>query len=140
MIKGLDLDSLGKDGLGLAVLFLTSGVGHLVRPEPFEAMVPRTLPARRTLVYVSGVAEILCATGLLVPQTRRLAGFASAALLVGVFPANVSMTAQARRGLAREPGDRKRQGYLAATVVRLPMQWPMIRTALRAGGVLRPSS
>lgn len=121
----------------LAGAFLTSGVLHLVRPAPFVAMVPQRLPAPQALVYVSGVAEIACAVGLLVPRTRRVAGVASALLLVAVFPANAEMTAQAKRRLDRDPASRARQGYLAATVARLPLQWPLIRTALRLGGVLR---
>lgn len=128
---------LGRDGIVLAGLFLTSGVLHFVRPEPFEQIVPKSLPRRRTLVHVSGAAEIACAAGLLVPRARRVAGLASAALLVGVFPANVTMTAQAKRRLDRKPHDRRRQGHLAATVARLPLQWPLIRAGLRAGGVLR---
>lgn len=133
----LDTSPLGKDGLALAGLFLTSGVMHFVRPQTFESIVPRSLPAHRGLVYVSGAAEIACAAGLLIPHTRRVAGIASAALLVAVFPANVTMTARAKRRLDRRPEDRARQGYLAATVARLPLQWPMIRAALRAGGVIR---
>ncbi|GAA2745989.1 DoxX family protein [Terrabacter aerolatus] len=128
---------LGKDVIGLAALFLTSGTMHFVKPEPFEAMVPQQLPSRRGLVYASGALEIACAVGLFVPRTRRVAGLVSAALLVAVFPANVTMTGQAKRRLDRAPDDAKRQGYLAATVARLPLQWPMIRTALRAGGVMR---
>jgi uncharacterized membrane protein len=130
-------EPLGKDALALAALFLTSGTWHFVRPEPFESIVPRRLPSRRGLVYASGAAEIACAVGLLVPRTRRVAGLASAALLVAVFPANVTMTGQARRRLERDPRDPARQGYLAATVARLPLQWPMIRAALRAGGLTR---
>ncbi|GAB2758322.1 DoxX family protein [Terrabacter sp. AAH1] len=128
---------LGKDAIALAGLFLTSGAMHFVRPEPFESIVPKRLPSRRALVYASGAAEIVCAVGLLVPRTRRVAGLASAALLVAVFPANVTMTGQAKRRLDRDPTDTVRQGYLAATVARLPLQWPMIRAALRAGGVMR---
>ena len=128
---------LGKDAIALAGLFLTSGAMHFVRAEPFESIVPKRLPSRRALVYASGAAEILCAVGLLVPRTRRVAGLASAALLVAVFPANVTMTGQAKRRLDRDPTDTVRQGYLAATVARLPLQWPMIRAALRAGGVMR---
>ena len=128
---------LGKDAIALAGLFLTSGTMHFVRPAPFEAIVPKQLPSRRALVYASGAAEIACAVGLFAPRTRRLAGIASAVLLVAVFPANVQMTAQAKRRLDRQPDDTKRQSYLAATVARLPLQWPMIRTALRAGGVMR---
>lgn len=127
----------GRDVIGLAALFLTSGTMHFVRPEPFEAMVPKQLPSRRGLVYASGAVEIACAAALFVPRTRRVAGLVSAALLVAVFPANVTMTSQAKRRLDRAPHDPKRQGYLVATVARLPLQWPMIRTALRAGGVMR---
>ncbi len=128
---------LGKDAIALAGLFLTSGAMHFVRPEPFESIVPKRLPSRRALVYASGAAEIACAVGLFLPRTRRVAGLASAALLVAVFPANVTMTGQAKRRLDRDPQDTARQGYLAATVARLPLQWPMIRAALRAGGVMR---
>lgn len=130
-------EGLGKDGMALAVVFVTSGVMHFVRPEPFQAMVPRSLPARRLLVYVSGAAEIVCGLGLLSSATRRVAGLASAVLLVGVFPANVTMAGQARARFARDPRNTLKRGYLAATVVRLPLQWPMIRTALRASGVWR---
>ena len=83
---------LSRDVAGLAALLATSGVVHLVRPQVFEGIVPRVLPNHRALVYVSGVAELLCAAGLLHPATRRPAGYASAALLVAVFPANVQMS------------------------------------------------
>jgi uncharacterized membrane protein len=128
---------LGKDALALAGLFLASGTMHFVKPAPFESMVPRQLPQRRALVYVSGAAELACAVGLLFPRTRRVAGVASAVLLVAVFPANVTMTAKAGQGVSRDPQSTAKQGYLAATVARLPLQWPMIRAALRAGGVMR---
>lgn len=127
---------LGKDVIGLAGLFLASGTMHFVRPVPFEAMVPKQLPSRRALVYASGALEIACAAGLSIPRTRRAAGIVSAVLLVAVFPANVTMTSKAKRRLDRDPGDVRKRGYLAATVVRLPLQWPMVRTALRAGGVM----
>jgi len=128
-------DPLGKDVMGLAAVFVASGVMHFVKPETFESMVPKQLPSRRALVYASGAAEIACAVGLLIPRTRRVAGFASAVLLVAVFPANVAMTGQARQRLSDGEGAGS-QGYLAATVARLPLQWPMIRTALRAAGVM----
>ncbi|MDQ4114073.1 MAG: DoxX family protein [Actinomycetota bacterium] len=117
---------------GLAALFLGSGTLHLVRPQVFEPIVPSALPDARKVVEVSGVAEIVCGLGLLHPKTRRIAGLASAALLVGVFPANVQMSVHAgkRANRKRTP---KSAGFFAGTVARLPMQWPMIKVALRAG-------
>src|SRR5829696_6332435 len=104
---------LGKDVMGLAAVFVTSGILHFARPEPFESMVPKQLPSRRALVYASGAAEIACAVGLLIPRTRRVAGFASAALLVAVFPANVAMTGQAKQRLDGNGDSARSQGYLA---------------------------
>lgn len=130
---------LGKDGFALAGMFLVSGVTHFVRPETYETLVPRSLPARRAVVYVSGVAEIACAAGLLVPRTRRVAGLASAVLLVAIFPAHVSMNGQAKRldPDPDNPDNPGRHGSLISTLARLPLEWPMVRAALRAGGVLR---
>jgi uncharacterized membrane protein len=119
---------LTRDLQGLAGLFLTSGTLHLVRPQLLEPIVPRALPSRRGLVLASGIAEIACAAGLLHPRTRRAAGWASAVLLLAVLPANVQMTADARRR-ARRTGTRTR--YLA-TLARLPLQVPMVHTALKA--------
>ncbi len=123
--------------VGLAVVFLASGSTHLVRPQVFEPIVPRALPKRRELVYASGVAELVCAAGLLVPRTRSVAGWGSAALLVAVFPANVQMTVAAAKRWRRRPDDRRRAAFFAATVARLPVQWPLVRVALSATGRAR---
>jgi uncharacterized membrane protein len=121
---------LGLGARAVAVAFAVSGVVHLVRPQVFEPIVPRALPRPRDLVLASGVAELLCAAGLALPATRRAAGAASAALLVGVFPANVQMAADAVRGAGR---GHARAARAAATLARLPLQLPLIRWAWAAG-------
>jgi uncharacterized membrane protein len=113
-----------KDLAALAALFATSGTLHFLRPRPYERMVPHRLPRKRDLVYASGAAELLCAAGLLHPRTRGAAGWGSVAVLLAVFPANVQMAADAQRS--------RSTAYKAGTLVRLPLQRPMIRTAWRA--------
>lgn len=128
------LDHLPPFPPGLKVVtaaFLASGVTHLVRPAVFTGIVPHALPRKRDLVLVSGVAELLCAAGLLVPSTRRVAALASAGLLVAVFPANVQMSVDYGRR-ARRRGDPGSIAAFAGTILRLPLQWPMIRSALDA--------
>ena len=78
-------------------ILAVSGVVHLARPETYEPLMPAFVPRHREVIYASGVAELLCAAGLLSPRTRRVAGYASAALLVVVFPGNVKMADDARR-------------------------------------------
>jgi len=116
---------LAQDQLVLAALFATSGTLHFLKPRHFESIVPRQLPARRALVYASGVAELACAAGLLLPATRRAAGLSSAALLVAVFPANVQMAVDSWR--------RRQLLLICVALLRLPLQLPMIRVAWRAG-------
>lgn len=123
--------SLTRDLQALAALFATSGTLHLLRPQLFEAIIPRALPVPRALVYASGAGELACAAGLLHPATRRRAGWASAALLVLMFPANVQMAVTESKRASRGTGSRFMQG---ATLVRLPLEIPLIRTALKATG------
>ena len=87
---------LSPTARGLAAAFAVSGVVHLVRPETFAPLMPKALPAHTELIKASGVAELACVAGLLHPRTRQAAGLASAALLVGVFPGNVTMAWRAR--------------------------------------------
>lgn len=122
-----DVQPLSLTARGLTAAFVVSGVVHLVRPETFAPLMPRALPAHTEIIKASGVAELVCAAGLLHPRTRRAAGVASAALLVGVLPGNVEMSRRALRS------ERAPWWYKAGTVARLPLQAPLVRAALRAG-------
>jgi uncharacterized membrane protein len=106
----------------LAGLLTVTGSLHFIAPRPYAAVVPRQLPAPTALVYASGAAELLCAAALAVPRTRRLAGWATAALfVVVVFPANVQM--------ALSSGGRS-DAYQAGVWARLPLQIPLIAWAV----------
>ncbi|HKJ12156.1 MAG TPA: DoxX family protein [Ornithinimicrobium sp.] len=116
----------------LVALFGGSGTLHLVRPQIFEPIIPPALsPYERETVVGSGIAELTCAAGLALPWTRRLAGLASAGLLVGVLPSNVQMSLMWARRLQRRP-DPATAAMFAATVVRVPLQWPLVMIGWRA--------
>jgi uncharacterized membrane protein len=116
---------LPRDVALLAGLFTVSGVVHVVRPEVYRPLIPAFVPAPDRVIVGSGVAELVCALGLAVPPTRRAAGLASAALLVGVFPGNLKMAADSLKTRSTR--------FKAVALARLPVQAPMRRTALRAG-------
>jgi uncharacterized membrane protein len=104
----------------LAGLLTVTGALHFIAPRPYAAIIPARLPSPTGLVYASGFAELLCAAGLAVPRTRRLAGWATAALFVLVFPANVQMAV----------GSAGRSDlYQAGAWARLPLQVPLIAWA-----------
>jgi uncharacterized membrane protein len=116
--------ALARSTRVLALGFVASGVVHLVKPEVYEPIMPSWVPAHRKVIVGSGVAEIVLAAGLAAPRTRRWAGWGSVALLLGVYPANLTMAVDALRG--------DNTGLQAAALARLPLQWPMIRAALAA--------
>jgi uncharacterized membrane protein len=113
-----------KDVALLAGIFTTSGVTHLVRPEVFEPLMPAWVPRHREVILWSGVAELACAAGLVVPATRRAAGLASVLVLLGVFPGNLKMAVDASRTRSTK--------FKAIAYGRLPLQLPMVRIAWRA--------
>lgn len=71
--------------------YVVAGVLHFVVPELYVQIIPPVFPVALALVYLSGLAEIAVGVGLLIPQTRQHAAWATVALLVAIFPANVYM-------------------------------------------------
>jgi uncharacterized membrane protein len=116
------------DHRAIAAAFAGSGTVHLVRPRTFLGMIPARLPKPTAIVYASGVAELVLAAGLI--RGSRWAGPASAAFLVGVLPAHVQMIVAATAAARRKP-TAKRLAFAAVAWVRLPLQVPLIRAALR---------
>ncbi len=109
----------------LTALLALAGTSHLVRPAIYDGLVPPLLPGTaRAWTLASGVVELLVATAVAVPRTRRAGGLAAAALFVAVFPGNVWM--------AVEPGGVPRW----AAVARLPLQVPLVLWGLQVAGKL----
>jgi len=85
-----------RAALGFVFLwFLIGGVAHFVFTSAEMRIVPPWVPYPREMVWLTGVAELLGAAGLLWPRTRRAAGWGLLALTVAVTPANVYMLQQA---------------------------------------------
>lgn len=82
---------LGPSRWLLGLAFCAVGVLHFVTPAFFVRIMPPYLPWHLELVYLSGFFEVLGGLGVLIPATRRLAGWGLLALLVAVFPANLHM-------------------------------------------------
>ncbi|MDB5066000.1 MAG: hypothetical protein JWM18_2434 [Chloroflexi bacterium] len=112
--------------MGIAGLMTGSGTLHLVAPGFYRRIVPRVLGHADAVVAVSGVCELACAALLLLPATRRLGAYATAALLVAVFPANVQMAVDGGLGGASFPVN-----SAVAAWLRLPLQVPLVLWTLR---------
>lgn len=78
--------------IGLGCFFTYVGILHFIKPEWFTAIVPNILPGSDVFwVIVSGIPEVLCGIGLLLPRTRVLAAKATVFLLIILYWANLNM-------------------------------------------------
>lgn len=75
----------GALGVGLVL----AGAMHFVRPDLFVPMVPAFLPAPDLIVLLSGGVELAVGIGLLVPATRRRAGWVAVFLFVAIWPGSI---------------------------------------------------
>ncbi|WKG05269.1 hypothetical protein [Mycolicibacterium sp. HK-90] len=107
----------------MAALLLGMGTLHFVAPKPFDSIIPAELPGSvRFYTYASGVGELATGALLAAPRTRRWGALAAVALFVAVFPGNVNMV--------RLWWDKPWPMRIVA-IARLPLQIPMITSALR---------
>lgn len=108
-----------------------AGTAHFVVPRYYGRIVPRILGHECFWVRASGFAELGCAALLARPRTSAFGGWATAALFVVVFPANVQMALDGGLAGAGFPANSATLAWL-----RLPLQVPLIlwaMTVARAG-------
>ena len=106
----------------LATFLGVAGVSHFVVPDQFNALIPKWLPGNSSFyTYISGLAEILIATFLLKPSTRRRAAWGAVVLFIAVYPGNLYMAYDWR--------DREISQQLVA-YGRLPFQFLLIWWAI----------
>jgi uncharacterized membrane protein len=104
--------------LYIMILFYAgAGINHFIRPAFYLQIMPPWLPWHKELVFLSGLAEVVCALLLLFTRTRRLGAWAVIALLITVFPANIQMLIDYER-------DHNPLAWIA--VLRLPIQLLLI--------------
>ena len=78
--------------IGLGCFFTYVGILHFIDPEWFTAIVPEILPGSdASWVLLSGIPEVVCGIGLILPKTRVLAAKATVFLLIILYWANLNM-------------------------------------------------
>jgi len=83
-------DYILSGNIAMAAMLLFTAIGHFVYREGMEMMVPEYLPAKKQLVYFTGVMEALFAIGLCIPDTRRLAADLLILFFLLILPANIN--------------------------------------------------
>ncbi len=107
----------------MGIFYIFAGINHFRDPGFYMPMMPPYLPWHGELVFLSGVAEVLVGIGVLISGPRRLAAWATIALLIAIFPANLHIA------LHNVPLAGAREGAGVWNWVRLPFQGVLIAWA-----------
>lgn len=75
----------------MAVLYIVAGLNHFRNPGMYIRIIPPFFSNPKLINILSGVAEIVFGTLLMLPYTMHFAAWGIIALLIAVFPANIFM-------------------------------------------------
>ena len=101
----------------LSGFLIFAGIMHFIKPYFFMKIMPGYIPFPLKMVYLSGIAEIICGVLLLIPQTQTFGAWLSIALFIAVFPANIEMA---------KIFYQTNHKYFWLTFLRLPLQFLLI--------------
>ncbi|MEM8763565.1 MAG: hypothetical protein AAGD88_07125 [Bacteroidota bacterium] len=75
--------------IAMAIMLCFTAIGHFAFTKGMLMMLPQFVPFKTSLVYLTGIFEILLAVGLLIPKLQVLSGWALIAFLILMLPANI---------------------------------------------------
>lgn len=86
--RRLSMSFIGR--ASMAVMLVVTGISHFTNTEEMIAIMPDFVPAKREMVYFTGVCELLAVVGLLWDKTARLTSILLIVFFVLVLPANIA--------------------------------------------------
>jgi len=100
----------------IAFFMIYAGIQHFIKPEFFMPFVPDFLPLKTTIIYASGVAEILVGVLLLIKKYAKIVSIGILVLLFLFLPIHIWDV------FAEVPAI----GSQKAALIRLPIQFLLI--------------
>lgn len=65
----------------MGAMYIIAGIMHFIKPKVYLRIMPRYLPFHKTLVFLSGLAEIMLGIGLFFKSTQVISLFGIIAML-----------------------------------------------------------
>jgi len=75
----------------IGALFVLAGANHFRQPKIYERIMPPYIPAKPTLVMLTGVAEMIFGFMILTPASQTIAVWGIIILLILFLPVHVYM-------------------------------------------------
>lgn len=75
--------------IAMSIMLVFTAIGHFAFTKGMSMMIPEFIPFKESVVYLSGIFEILLALGLLIPKFQTVSGWALIVFLLLMLPANI---------------------------------------------------
>ncbi|MCG1037670.1 DoxX family protein [Polaribacter sargassicola] len=75
--------------IAISIMFLFTAIAHFFYTKGMSMMIPKIIPYKQGLVYLTGVLEILLALSLLIPKFKEISAWILIILLILMLPANI---------------------------------------------------
>jgi len=75
----------------IGVIFVLAGANHFRKPKLYERIMPLYIPAKATMVMLSGIVEMILGFMILNPETQKIAAWAIIVLLLLFIPVHIYM-------------------------------------------------
>ena len=125
----LSLSFIGR--ASMAVMLMVTGISHFTNTQQMIDIMPDAIPAKREMIYFTGVCELLAVVGLIWNKTARMVSILLIVFFVLVLPANIAGSLKSVQFGGMEYG----VWYL---LFRIPLQiffiWWVWWFGVRAGG------
>lgn len=85
--KGYDVALSAR--IAMSAMLCFTAIGHFVYTKGMSMMIPQFIPFKTSIVYLTGIFEVLLAIGLLIPKLSVASGWALIIFLLFMLPANI---------------------------------------------------
>lgn len=101
----------------MAVLYILAGINHFRKPKLYERIMPPYIPAHKSMVILSGIAEMVLGLMLLIPENQHIAAWGIILMLTLFFTVHIYM-------LQEEKAAMKLPKWVL--ILRIPLQLALI--------------
>ncbi|MRI00040.1 hypothetical protein GH721_05765 [Kriegella sp. EG-1] len=75
--------------IAMSIMLCFTAIGHVVFTKGMAMIIPQSIPFKTSIVYFTGLFEILLAIGLLIPKLKVISGWLLIIFLILMLPANI---------------------------------------------------
>lgn len=85
-----DWNYIFSGNAAMSVMLLFTSIGHFKYVDGMIMMMPEKMPAKKLLVYFTGLIEIAAAVGLLIPSFCNMTSWLLIIFFICILPANIN--------------------------------------------------